>query len=55
MGAVFRSKDFGMGYKKIIENAIKDLSPDTKDNVITLFQFLGRYLLNTKVKGNYGS
>jgi hypothetical protein len=37
MGAVFRSKDIGMGYKKIIENAIKDLSPDTKDNVIKLF------------------
>jgi len=37
MGAVFRSKDIGRGYKKIIENAIKDLSPDTKDNVITLF------------------
>jgi hypothetical protein len=37
MGAVFRSKDIGMGHKKIIENAIKDLSPDTKDNVIKLF------------------
>ena len=37
MGAVFRPKDIGMGYKKIIENAIKDLSPDTKDNVIKLF------------------
>jgi DNA-directed RNA polymerase subunit F len=38
MGAVFRPKDLGMGYKKIIENAIKDLSPDTKDNVIELFK-----------------
>ncbi len=37
MGAVFRSKDFGRGYKKIIENSIKDLSPDTKDSVIELF------------------
>jgi len=37
MGAVFRSKDIGRGYKKIIENAIKDLSPDTKDNVIKIF------------------
>jgi len=37
MGAVFRPKDFGRGYKKIIENAIKDLSPDTKDSVIELF------------------
>jgi len=37
MGAVFRSKDIGRGYKKIIENSIKDLSPDTKDSVIELF------------------
>lgn len=37
MGAVFRSKDLGKGYRKIIENAIKDLSPDTRDNVIELF------------------
>ncbi|HET6727016.1 MAG TPA: hypothetical protein VFH19_03195 [Nitrososphaeraceae archaeon] len=37
MGAVFRPKDFGRGYKKIIENSIKDLSPDTKDSVIELF------------------
>ena len=32
MGAVFRAKDLGRDYKKIIENAVKDLSPDTKDN-----------------------
>ena len=37
MGAVFRPSDLGRGYKKIIENAIKDLSPDTKDSVIKLF------------------
>jgi DNA-directed RNA polymerase subunit F len=37
MGAVFRPKDLGKGYKKIIENAIKDLSPETTDNVIELF------------------
>jgi hypothetical protein len=37
MGAVFRSKDLGRGYKKIIEYSIKDLSPDTKDSVIELF------------------
>ena len=37
MGAVFRSKDLGTGYKKIIENSIKDFSPDTKDSVIELF------------------
>lgn len=38
MAAVFRPKDLGQGYKKIIENAIKDLSPDTKDNVIKVFE-----------------
>jgi hypothetical protein len=37
MGSVFGSKDLGKGYKKIIENAIKDLSPDIRDNVIELF------------------
>jgi len=37
MGAVFRPKDLGRDYSKIIENAISDLSPDTKDNVIKLF------------------
>lgn len=38
MGAVFRAKDLGRDYKKIIENAVKDLSPDTKDtnNIIKL-------------------
>jgi DNA-directed RNA polymerase subunit F len=37
MGAVFRPKDLGKGYKKVIENAIRDLSPDTKDSLIKLF------------------
>jgi hypothetical protein len=33
MGAVFRHEDFRREYnKKILENAIKDLSSDTKDN-----------------------
>ena len=36
MGAVFRPKDLGKGYRKVIENAIKDLLPDTKDTVIRL-------------------
>lgn len=36
MGAVFRPKDLGKGYRKVIENAIKDLHPDTKDIVIRL-------------------
>ena len=33
MGAVFRPKDLDRGHRKVIYNAIKDFSPDTKDNV----------------------
>jgi hypothetical protein len=37
MGAVYRPKDFGSrDNRKVIENAIRDFSPDTKDNVIKL-------------------
>jgi hypothetical protein len=36
MGAVFRPKDFGIDNRKIIENTVKDFSPDTKDSVIKL-------------------
>jgi DNA-directed RNA polymerase subunit F len=35
--AVYRPKDLGRDYKKIIDNAIRDLSPDTKENVINIF------------------
>lgn len=38
MGAVFRPKDLRKGYEKITEDAIKDLSPDTKDSVIKVFE-----------------
>jgi DNA-directed RNA polymerase subunit F len=37
MGAVFRPKDLGKGYRKIIENAIRDFNPDTRDDVIKVF------------------
>jgi DNA-directed RNA polymerase subunit F len=37
MGAVYRPKDLDRGYKKIIDSAISDLSPDTRENVIKLF------------------
>ena len=41
MGAVFRPKDLQRDYKKIIENAIKDLSPDAaKDNNINVVKLL---------------
>jgi hypothetical protein len=37
MGAVYRPKDFGSrDNRKVVENAVKDISPDTKDNVIKL-------------------
>jgi hypothetical protein len=36
MGAVFRPKDLGKTNRRVIENALKDLSPDTKDSVIKL-------------------
>jgi uncharacterized secreted protein with C-terminal beta-propeller domain len=37
MGAVYRPKDFGSrDNRKVIENAVRDFSPDTKDNVIKL-------------------
>jgi hypothetical protein len=36
MGAVFRPKDLGSGNRKVIDNAVKDFSPDTKDNIIKL-------------------
>jgi hypothetical protein len=37
MGAVFRPKDLGRGgFRKVIEYAIKDLHPDTRDNAVKL-------------------
>jgi hypothetical protein len=36
MGAVFRPKDFGRDNRKIVENAVKDFGPGTKDNIIKL-------------------
>jgi hypothetical protein len=39
MGAVFRPKDFGgRDNRKVVENAVKDFSPDTKDSVIKLLR-----------------
>ena len=39
MGAVFRPEDLGRDYRKMIENAVKDFSPNTRDNVIQLLYF----------------
>ena len=36
MGAVFRPKDLPSGRKRIIENAVRDFSPDVKDDVVKI-------------------
>jgi hypothetical protein len=36
VGAIFRPKDIDKTYRKSLENAIKDLAPDTKDSVAKL-------------------
>ena len=36
MGSVFRPKDFRSGYKKVIDNSLKDLRPDTKEDIYKL-------------------
>jgi hypothetical protein len=36
MGAVFRPKDLPAGWRKRVQESIKDFSPDTKDSVIKI-------------------
>jgi uncharacterized protein YjgD (DUF1641 family) len=36
MGAVFRPKDLPAGWRKRVQESIKELSPDTKDSVIKI-------------------
>jgi hypothetical protein len=36
MGAVFRPNDLPAGWKKVARESIKDLSPDTKDDVLKI-------------------
>ena len=38
MGAVFRPKDLPSGRKRIIENAVRDFSPDVRDDVIKVLE-----------------
>ena len=42
MGAVFRPKDLPSGRKRIIENAVRDFSPDVKDDVVKILESWGR-------------
>jgi len=37
MGNKFRTKDITNQYRKIIEDSMKDLSPDIKDEIVKLF------------------
>jgi hypothetical protein len=46
MGAVFRPKDFGRDNRKIIENAVNDFSPDTRDSVTLLNSWEGKRSAN---------
>ena len=50
MGAVFRPKDLPSGRKKIIENAVKDFSPDVKNDVVKLLEIWER----TRSRGSEG-
>ena len=36
MGAVYRPKDLPSGHKRILENAVRDFSPDVKDDVVKI-------------------
>jgi len=36
MGAVYRPKDLPGGRKRIIEKAVRDFSPDVKDDVVKI-------------------
>ncbi|HEY7081938.1 MAG TPA: hypothetical protein VH500_19770 [Nitrososphaeraceae archaeon] len=38
MGAVFRPKDLPSSWRKMARESIKDLSPDTKDNVLKIIE-----------------
>ena len=51
MGAVFIPKDFGnRDNRKVIENEVRDFSPDTQDKVIKLFDSWERKKSATKLR-----
>jgi hypothetical protein len=54
MGAVFRSKDLSADWRKRAENAIKDLSPDTKDSVLKVLDSWEGVRSEEKLKGILG-
>jgi DNA-directed RNA polymerase subunit F len=50
VGAVFRPKDLPSGRKRIIENAVRDFSPDVKDDVVKILESWGRTGSEEKLK-----
>ena len=38
MGAVFKPKNIPSGRKRLIENAVRDFSPDVKDDVVKILE-----------------
>jgi hypothetical protein len=55
MGAVFRPRDLRDNNKKVLENSVKDISPDTKDNVIKLLNSSWEEINKKKSKEKVGS
>ncbi|MFL6409709.1 MAG: hypothetical protein ACJ71K_00505, partial [Nitrososphaeraceae archaeon] len=54
MGAVFRPKDLPAGWRKRVQESIKDLSPDTKDSVIKIIDSWEGTKSEEKLKGLLG-
>jgi hypothetical protein len=54
MGAVFGPKDLGRNNQKIVENAVKDFSPGTKDTIISLLDSWEGKMSGRKMKGILG-
>jgi hypothetical protein len=54
MGAVFRHKDMPAGWRKRVQESIKDFSPDTKDSVIKIIDSWEGTKSEEKLKGLLG-
>ena len=54
MGAVFRPKDLPAGWRKVAPESIKDLSPDTTDNVIKIIDSWEGTISEEKLKELFG-
>jgi hypothetical protein len=54
MGAVFRPKDMPAGWKKRVQESIKDFSPDIRDNIIKIIDSWEGTKSEEKLKGLLG-